>query len=140
MSYDYHFYSLLLPFTGLNAPLYPNAVENGLLSTLNVNFSSEYWVENGMPREKIIVGIPTYGHSYTLDNSENHGLNAPSRGFGSLGTFGFVTYSTVCNFLTNSATRVFENSSKVPYAFRATDWISYDDIISVTTKVNHQGN
>ncbi|XP_076234093.1 chitinase-3-like protein 2 isoform X2 [Calliopsis andreniformis] len=134
MSYDYHFYVWYYPVTGLNAPLFPRSAESGYLSTLNVNFSAQYWISKGMPREKLIIGIPAYGHSYKLDNPLNHNLLAPASGFGKLGEMGFVRYPTVCQFLQNGAKSVFENESKVPYAYKDREWVSYDDITSVYYK------
>ncbi|XP_034192975.2 chitinase-3-like protein 2 isoform X1 [Osmia lignaria lignaria] len=134
MSYDYHFYVWYYPITDLNAPLYPRLAESGYLSTLNVNFSTQYWLSKGMPREKLIIGIPTYGHSYRLDNPLNHGLLAPANGFGKLGKTGFVSYYTVCQFLHDGAKMVFDDESKVPYAYKDREWISYDDVTSVYYK------
>ncbi|KAK2577855.1 hypothetical protein KPH14_001118 [Odynerus spinipes] len=134
MSYDYHFYVWYFPVTDLNAPLYPNTIESGYLSTLNVNFSAHYWISKGMPRDKIVIGIPTYGHSYKLDNPLNHKLQAPASGFGKLGSNGFVSYSTICQFLNRGAYSVFESESKVPYAYKDDEWISYDNNESVYYK------
>ncbi|XP_046144789.1 chitinase-3-like protein 2 isoform X2 [Osmia bicornis bicornis] len=134
MSYDYHFYVWYYPITDLNAPLYPRLAESGYLSTLNVNFSTQYWLSKGMPREKLIIGIPTYGHSYRLDNPLNRGLLAPANGFGKLGKMGFVSYYTVCQFLHDGAKSVFDDESKVPYAYKDREWISYDDVTSVYYK------
>ncbi|CAK9822299.1 Acidic mammalian chitinase [Anthophora retusa] len=134
MSYDYHFFVWYYPITGLNAPLFPRAAESGYLSTLNINFSAQYWLSKGMPREKLIIGIPTYGHSYELDNPSNHGLLAPANGFGKLGHAGFTSYPEICEFLQNGAKTVFEEESKVPYAYKDKEWISYDDVTSVYYK------
>ncbi|XP_076659633.1 chitinase-3-like protein 2 isoform X1 [Halictus rubicundus] len=134
MSYDYHFYVWYYPITGLNAPLLPCSTDSGYLSTLNVNFSAHYWFSKGMPKEKIIIGIPTFGHTYSLDNPLNHGLLAPTNGVGKLGTLGFVAYFEVCQFLQNGAKSVFDNESKVPYAYKDKEWISYDDVASVRDK------
>ncbi|XP_011337559.1 chitinase-3-like protein 2 isoform X2 [Ooceraea biroi] len=134
MSYDYHFYVWYFPVTDLNAPLFPRATETGYLSTLNVNFSAQYWLAKGMPREKIVVGVPTYGHSYTLDNPLNHNLQAPASGFGHLGTMGFVSFPTVCQLLKSGGASVFNKESRVPYAFKDKEWISYDNEESVYHK------
>lgn len=64
MSYDFHFYTQTTPYTGLNSPLYASDNELYVLSTLNVNFSSLYWNSLGMSREKIIIGLPTFGHTF----------------------------------------------------------------------------
>ncbi|XP_020281146.1 acidic mammalian chitinase-like isoform X2 [Pseudomyrmex gracilis] len=127
MSYDYHFYVWYFPVTDLNAPLFPRCTETGYLSTLNVNFSAHYWIAKGMPRDKIVIGIPAYGHSYKLDNPLNHNLQAPTNGFGELGIKGFVSYPTVCQFLKSGAVSVFNKETKVPYAYKGTEWISYDN-------------
>jgi len=121
--------------TDLNAPLFPRCTETGYMSTLNVNFSVQYWLAKGMPREKIVVGVPTYGHSYTLDNSLNHNLQAPASGFGHLGTMGFVSYPMVCQFLKSGAVSIFNKESRVPYAFKNKEWISYDNEESIYQKV-----
>ncbi|XP_015180357.1 PREDICTED: chitinase-3-like protein 2 [Polistes dominula] len=134
MSYDYHFFVKYFPVTDFNAPLYPNNMELGYLSKLNVNFSAHYWITKKMPRDKIVVGIPMYGHSYKLDNPLNHNLLAPATGFGQLGSNGFVSYSTICQFLDSGAISVFENTSKVPYAYKDYEWISYDDNQSIYYK------
>lgn len=64
MSYDYHFYTKFTPFTGLNAPLYAVPNEVGYFSQLNINYSANYWNLKGMAKDKIIIGLPTYGHSF----------------------------------------------------------------------------
>lgn len=64
MSYDYHFYTKVTPFTGFNSPLYPTDNEKDYLQTLNINYSAHYWNALGMDKEKIIVGLPTYGHTF----------------------------------------------------------------------------
>lgn len=135
MSYDYHFYIWYYPVTHLNSPLYPRMVETGYLTSLNVNFSAHYWISKGMPREKIVIGIPSYGHTYKLYNIANHGIQAPARGFGDKGKNGFVSYPEVCQFLADGAVRVFVNDSRVPYTYKDYEWISYDDVTSVKYKV-----
>ena len=137
MAYDYHFYVWYYPVTGLNAPLYPTT---GFANTFSVNYSANYWLAKGMPREKLIIGIPTYGHSYELDNPRNHDLLAPAKGFGKLGNFGFTSYYDACTFLANGAIRQYNRESRVPYAYKDSEWLSYDDRVSVLQKVNLQIN
>uniref|UniRef100_A0A0C9RT37 CHIA_1 protein n=1 Tax=Fopius arisanus TaxID=64838 RepID=A0A0C9RT37_9HYME len=135
MSYDYHYYVWYLPITGLNAPLYANPLEMGYSATLNVNYSAFYWISKGMPREKIVMGIPTYGHSFQLDNEQNHGIMAPAKGFGSLGEMGFTNYREVCEFIRKGGSKVFDEDSRTPYAYGKHDWVSFDDQVSVMEKV-----
>ena len=56
----------------------------------------------GMPKHKLIVGVPFYGRTYTLESKDNHGLRAPIKkwvGGGAKGNFtgsiGFLAYYEV---------------------------------------------
>jgi chitinase len=64
MTYDFHYYVWYLPVTGHNAPLYSHKSEKGFFATMNTNWSASYWVQQGMPRHKIQIGIPTYAHTF----------------------------------------------------------------------------
>lgn len=64
MTYDYHSYQWYFPLTGPNSPLYSARSESGFFQSLNVNASIQYWISKGMPKEKILLGMPTYGHSF----------------------------------------------------------------------------
>lgn len=138
MAYDFHSYKSYLPLTGANAPLYQLSAEKGYFATLNTNWSSSYWVMRGMPQEKVIVGLPTYGHSFTLMNAANSGWNAPAIGNGQLGSDGFVVYSDSCKFILLEGTEVvFDAENKVPYAFRNQEWISFDNEQSLAYKAEY---
>ncbi|CAG9767718.1 unnamed protein product [Ceutorhynchus assimilis] len=138
MSYDYHYYTKITPFTGINSPLYQASNEKFYLSTLNINYSSHYWNYLGMDKSKIVVGLPTYGHTFKLTNSENHGLYAPALGFGHLGSLGFASYSTICTFLQgNHISPIFDMDTFSPYAVKYYEWISFDDQQSLTYKAEY---
>ncbi|XP_018335057.2 chitinase-3-like protein 2, partial [Agrilus planipennis] len=135
MSYDYHFYTKSTPFTGINAPLYASPNQIGYFATLNINYSAYYWHFNGMEKNKIIIGLPTYGHSYTLMNNQNTVIGAPAIGYGRLGILGFVDYKQMCTFVTeNKIKPFFDMDSKSPYAVKYSEWVSYDDTVSLTFK------
>lgn len=40
-----------------------------------------------MPKSKIVIGIPTYGKSFILDNAVNNGVGAATTGRGPAGRF-----------------------------------------------------
>jgi len=64
MTYDYHSYQWYFPLTGPNSPLFSSRNDTGYFQYLNINSSIQYWISKGMPKEKILLGMPTYGHSY----------------------------------------------------------------------------
>ncbi|XP_067121732.1 chitinase-3-like protein 2 isoform X2 [Centruroides vittatus] len=132
MSYDYHDYSQYLPFTGHNSPLFRRSIERGYFATLNTAWSAQYWLEKGLPRSKLLVGIPTYTHSYKLAVPYMHGFDAPAVGTG----LGELTYPEVCNFLKEGGIRVFDKESQVPYTYKNLNWIGYDDYQSVSAKAH----
>jgi len=48
----------------------------------------DYWLNKaGAPKDKVIVGISTYGTTFTLANAARHGLKASSTGPGKAGKY-----------------------------------------------------
>ncbi|KAK7072566.1 putative glycosyl hydrolase 18 [Halocaridina rubra] len=133
MGYDYHMYKPYLPFTGHNAPLSRHSEEVGFLSTLNIEWATKYWLLKGMPKEKLVVGIPTYGRTWRLLSKDWFNVGAPAVDAGLLN--GEVTYMEACIFIKEGATRYFDGDSHVPFAVRETDWVSFEDPQSIQAKV-----
>lgn len=63
------------------------------------NFSIHYWMEKGAPPEKLIMGAPLYGQSFSLADRSHRGLNVPTYGGGEAGEAtrarGFLSYYEV---------------------------------------------
>uniref|UniRef100_A0A0N5ABV8 Glyco_18 domain-containing protein n=1 Tax=Syphacia muris TaxID=451379 RepID=A0A0N5ABV8_9BILA len=126
MNYDFHVYSKQLPFAALNAPLFKESFfEFGLSGRMNSDYSTKYWVQNGLSKRKILFGIPTYGRGFTLVSSKLHFVFAPAKGVSKLGDS--VTYSQVSNML-----------SKSPYLYgKDKQWFSYEDRLSTFIKAKY---
>jgi chitinase len=126
-------------FTGLNAPLYARSNDVGLFATLNINYSVNYWMSKGLERSKIIIGLPTYGHSFHLVNPFNTRLGAPADDIGSVGVLGFTTYSEVCWFQeSNFNVRLeYDTETCSPFLSAGLEWISYEDERSLECKANY---
>lgn len=140
MTYDFHFYAPDTPFTGLNSPLYPRSDDISYLATLNINSTVSMYIIKGLRADKIVVGIPTYGHTFTLRNSRNPLIGSPASGYGSLGSHGFVNYPDICKFMqeyNNQVTIETDENAKVPYLHRSHEWVSYEDQRSVMEKAEY---
>ena len=81
MSYDYH----ELNRTSINAPL--NRENNQNPYTESVAENVERVLAQGCKPEKIVMGIPTYGRTYTLQNSHDAGVDAAVEGPGEPGPY-----------------------------------------------------
>lgn len=138
MTYDYHFYSPDTPQTGLNAPLFRRQGEVSLFGTLNINASVHYWMSQGLEKSKIIIGLPTYGHSFQLVNSFNTRIGAPASSYGRTGMIGYASYSEICWFRRHNiyVHQVYDVESCSPYLYAGTEWISYEDERSLECKAN----
>ncbi|KAM3871846.1 acidic mammalian chitinase-like [Diretmus argenteus] len=137
MTYDFH--GSWDPMTGDCSPLYKGPEDNGGFIYFNVDYAMNYWKSQGAPAEKLIVGFPTYGASYTLRNPSNNGVGAPIAGAGTPGKYtqeaGELAYFEICGFL-EGATEVWNQAQEVPYAYKGNQWVGYDNIKSFQIKVD----
>jgi chitinase len=143
MSYDLH--GAWETFTGHNSPLHARSDETGDQAKLNIEWAANYWVSGGCARNKLVIGLATYGRSFTLVDGNNNDMGAPTSGAGPAGPFtreaGFYAYYEVCPELTSNggdAVREWHAEHLVPYAYSTARriWVGYDDQQSVTEKVN----
>lgn len=81
MSYDYHEVNR----TSINAPLKRENNQNPYTETVAENV--ERILAQGCNPEKIIMGIPTYGRTYTLKDTTKTGVDANVEGLGEPGPY-----------------------------------------------------
>jgi len=130
MTYD--FYGPWSQYTGQNSALYAASVESSWEKDhLNLAAAANNWVKAGVPKNKLTVGTGFYGHSFTLANSNNHGLHAAISGPGKDG--GEASYQTICSKY-SGWTRVWDDQQKNPYKYSGNQWIGYDDKDSIWAK------
>ncbi|XP_055609283.1 chitinase-3-like protein 1 [Uranotaenia lowii] len=140
MAYDLH--GPWEPLTGHNAPLLPGPHDiSPLQYELNVEAVVRFWLQSGAPAEKLVLGLPLYGRSFTLRFDNNHTIGAATSGPGQGGQYsyeaGFLGYNEVCEKLMFSKwNRCWDDDQKVPYAYSGNQWVGYDDEESLTLKVD----
>ncbi|XP_058831605.1 chitinase-3-like protein 2 [Topomyia yanbarensis] len=139
MTYDYHFFAPETPWTGFNAPLYRRQDEHSIFGTLNINASVHYWLSAGLEKSKIVIGLPTYGHTFQLVSAFNTRIGAPASNYGRVGMVGFASYSEICWFRRHNiyVHQVYDVDSCSPYLYAGTEWISYEDERSLECKANY---
>lgn len=109
MGYDYYYGGSSI--AGPTAPLYTfNTFNYNLAKTIN------YYMSQGASKEKIILGLPYYGHEWNTTSS-----TLPSATTSEVST---RTYKTVRdNSSGNYSTRQFESASKCPYyVYYSSNW------------------
>ncbi|XP_033244373.1 serine/arginine repetitive matrix protein 2 isoform X5 [Drosophila miranda] len=144
LTYDFH--SSHEPSVNHHAPLYSleEDSEYNYDAELNIDYSIKYYLKAGADRDKLVLGIPTYGRSYTLINEESTELGAPSEGPGEQGDAtrekGYLAYYEICQTLKDDPewTVVQPNANVMgPYAYRRNQWVGYDDEAMVRKKAEY---
>ncbi|XP_063991969.1 acidic mammalian chitinase-like [Diachasmimorpha longicaudata] len=130
MTYDFH--GSWEHQTGHHAGLHGNG-------DISVESCVKYWLDNGSPKEKLVVGIPTYGKSWTLADPNNHGVGAPASGVGQPGPYtqapGTLAYNELCEQINAGQWTVeFDEGAYVPYAFKGDQWVGYENVQSAKGK------
>ncbi|KAL5280715.1 CHIA.2 family protein [Megaselia abdita] len=126
-TYDFH--GAWEGHTGANTPLYdPKSV--------NISDCVNYWIKNGAPESKLLLGLAFYGQTCTLQSVKRHGMGEKTIGKGVEGQWtkkpGNLAYQEiVCN---KKYTVCWDDNRKVPYAHFGDQWVSYDDPKSIQIK------
>ncbi len=141
MAYDYHGPFDNPMITGVNAPLNRDTNPD---SSYYVAMTVENYLNNGVPANKMVLGMPTYGHSYagvTGLSSTDYGPGKPFTTAGpagpATGTPGILAYFEIADmnatkqlvFAPDSVTSTAEG-----YNLTAQEWASYDTPDTIALK------
>ena len=103
-----------------------------------------YWLEKGLEKKKLIMGLPFYGQSFTLESAQRNGLGEKTYGGGSAGEFtrarGFLAYYEICHKIINEGWKVVRDpKGRIgPYAHnKGTEWVGFDDIDTIKHKAEY---
>ncbi|XP_019757751.2 serine-rich adhesin for platelets [Dendroctonus ponderosae] len=143
LSYDYH--SAFEPAVNHHAPLYSleEDSEYNYDGELNIDYTIKHYLKMGADPNKLVLGIPTYGRSYTLFNPEAYEIGSPADGPGDMGEAtrenGYLAYYEICENVKNQDWEVEEPFPKAmgPIAFKDNQWVGYDDENIVRKKAEY---
>jgi chitinase len=85
---------------------------------LTVDFAAKEWVRQGAPLEKLLIGMPVYGRTFTLADPDKFDIGSEVIGGGEAGRYtgeeGFLSHYEICDFLQESnTTLVWDNEQQV---------------------------
>jgi chitinase len=129
MSYDYYEPDSG-PITGHHAPLYTNPADPQKVSA---DGSVQAFEQAGVPAEKILLGLPFYGHVWGQVEATGHGLYQPGKPI----PHAFAPYSAIeATMLGHGFTRYWDTTSDAPYLYNADKkiFVSYEDPESIAAK------
>ncbi|XP_071129503.1 acidic mammalian chitinase-like isoform X2 [Mytilus edulis] len=137
MSYDLH--GSWQSTTGHNSPLFPKSDEYGDQRYLNIDYVAKYWNSSGVPKEKLIIGLATYGRTFTLSGSQT-GIGAAASGPGIKGQYtreaGVMSYYEICALQeSGKGQTVYDSEQMVPYYTDGSLWVGFDDEVSLAIKI-----
>jgi chitinase len=132
MTYDYYEPGSD-PTTGNNAPLFTDPADPQKESADNTVKAFE---TVGVPADKIVLGVPFYGHMWGQVPNVNHGLFQPGKAIpNSDASYNAITTT----MLGHGYTRYWDAASKVPYLFNDEKkiFVSYEDPESLAAKCDY---
>ncbi|KAK2874272.1 hypothetical protein Q8A67_021425 [Cirrhinus molitorella] len=105
----------------------------------NTDFALQYWISQGAPAEKLLMGFAMYGRSFILTSSES-GVGAPASNLASPGPYtqemGLWSYFEICLFLNGGEVQWIEDQ-KVPFSYKGSDWVGFDNLRSFEIKIKY---
>lgn len=131
MTYD--FTGPWTPFAGHHTNLYSSTKRPGGISTKKV---VNGYLDEGVPREKLVVGVAFYGHAWKDVEPADNGLF--QKGTAMKGNFSFG--SLVDKYIDkNGFRRYWDDAAKAPYLWNVDtrQWISYDDEQSINATCDY---
>ncbi len=141
MAYDYHGAFDNPKLTGVNAPLNKDTNPK---STFYVEKTLRNYIDHGVPANKLVLGIPTYGRSFggvSGLTSTDHGPGKPFTEAGKPGTGtktpGFLAYFEIADMnATKELTFGTDSTTSTAYSYnlQTREWVSYDTPDTVTLK------
>lgn len=83
---------------------------------MSTRFALKSWIDAGVRRDKLVMGLPLYGYSWKLKDPRSNGIGAAAVGVGP-GDNGIMTYSEVERFNGENKNAKFVNDKETVSAY-----------------------
>jgi chitinase len=121
------------PLTGHHAPLFSNPADTRNYSD---DASVQAFEKAGVPAEKILLGLPFYGHVWGDVADRNHGFLQPGKAVPNA----FAPYSVITGtMLKQGFARYWDPIASAPYLYNSEKhiFVSYEDTESIAAKCRY---
>ncbi|CAL1282555.1 unnamed protein product [Larinioides sclopetarius] len=108
---------------------------------LNIEWTVKYYIKKGADPKKLVVGIPTYGRSFTLSDPEETEIGSPADGPAEQGEAtrekGYLAYYEICKLIQEEEWDLEAPypDKMGPYAYKDNQWVGFDDEEIIIEKV-----
>lgn len=122
-----------------HAPLHKR--EHDDWDPLTTDSGLSYWHQKGAPLNKILLGTPFYGRSFTLAGGSSEPGAASSGDGGTQGRYteeaGFLSYFEICLLKKEGGWTEKTDSDGNPFMVKGDQWIGYDTPASIKRKMKY---
>ncbi|XP_073944065.1 chitinase 10 isoform X2 [Choristoneura fumiferana] len=105
----------------------------------NIEFMVKYILKHGMAPEKLVLGVPVFGRSYTLASSTQTSPGAPISGWGEEGPYtqtkGLLAYFEICIAEREGKGESGTDAAGNAFAVFDNQWVSFDSQTTIAEKM-----